>query len=210
MDEADWSATARPVKALREVVVATRALLSGETVISLGEHVVLHEVVLEQPPLIAPPVLLGTTGRQGIALAGEIADGVLLPEGAGESMVRSVAAALPHAARVVVYAWLRMDEDCEAACECVLPTVRAWRDGGLFPSLVARSGLASAGPIEARELASVAVVGTPEDCARSVMRLYRAGASSIVLMPVGEDPSDQLEGFATEVFPLVLADALAT
>jgi len=73
--------------ALSETAAAIRKLLAGETVSVIGTHVKLSQVALEQAPQVAPPVLIGTTGPKGLALAGEYADGILLPEGCGPAFV---------------------------------------------------------------------------------------------------------------------------
>jgi 5,10-methylenetetrahydromethanopterin reductase len=203
---------ARPpdrLQALREVVVSTRALLRGERVTLDGANVKLDDVVLDMPPEHVPAVLIGTTGPRGIALAGEVADGVLLAEGAGPAAVRWATASLPPHALTVVYAWLCVDDDGDAARLALRPTVQAWRDGGLYPGIVARGGLPPAGEIEPDAVSPVAIAGTPRECAQSLMRLQGAGASSIVLVPTGEGPDGQLERFAAEVMPLLLAEALA-
>lgn len=202
---------ARPVdrlQALREVTTAVRTLLCGETLTVTRRDVHLDGVALEQPPESVPPVYIGTTGERGIALAGEIADGLVLPEGAGEAAVRAVAARLPSAAELTVYAWLRIDDDRDAARDCVLPALRGWRDARLYPALWAGSGLPDTGPIAREHADRLALVGSPEDCAHAIGRLHRAGASAIVVMPAGSDPSTQLEWCAADVFPRVLADAL--
>jgi 5,10-methylenetetrahydromethanopterin reductase len=69
--------------ALEETVAAVRALLAGEELTVDGGHVRLDGVRLEQPPSAPPPVLIGTTGPRGLALASRVADGLLFPEGSG-------------------------------------------------------------------------------------------------------------------------------
>jgi alkanesulfonate monooxygenase SsuD/methylene tetrahydromethanopterin reductase-like flavin-dependent oxidoreductase (luciferase family) len=74
--------------ALAETTAAIRQLLSGETVTAQGTAVTISRVALEQPPEIAPPILIGTTGPKGLAIAGRHADGILLPEGCGPDFVQ--------------------------------------------------------------------------------------------------------------------------
>ncbi len=78
---------ARRLAALSETATAIRELLAGETVTMSGTHVQLTGVSLDQPPRVAPPVLIGTTGPKGLAVAGRHADGILLPEGCGPAFV---------------------------------------------------------------------------------------------------------------------------
>ena len=72
----------RPLKAMREVVEATRQLLAMERVSFDGEFVHLDDVEIDivhgdrSPKDI--PIYIGATGMQMMELAGEIADGVVL------------------------------------------------------------------------------------------------------------------------------------
>jgi 5,10-methylenetetrahydromethanopterin reductase len=72
----------RPLRAMREVVEAVRALLAGETVTYRGDFVQLDEVALDavyqerRPRKV--PIVIGATGDQMLRLAGQIGDGVLL------------------------------------------------------------------------------------------------------------------------------------
>jgi 5,10-methylenetetrahydromethanopterin reductase len=175
--------------ALREVVAATRELLHGETVTRAGRFLQLDGVTLERAPAQPPPLLIGTTGERGIGVARDVADGLLLAEGAGEAAVAWAAGLLGGRGKVVAYSWLRIDEDAARAREDLLPAFRAWQASGLYPNLVSRGGA---------DPASVAAVGTPEDCARWVRRLHGAGASTVVLAPVGPDPERQLADFVLE------------
>jgi alkanesulfonate monooxygenase SsuD/methylene tetrahydromethanopterin reductase-like flavin-dependent oxidoreductase (luciferase family) len=200
---------ARPpdrIVALREVVTAVRGLLHGERVSVAGGHVSLLDVVLEQPPAVVPPVLVGTTGPRGIEVAARGADGLLLPEGAGESAIAAARAALPAGADLVVYAWLRVDEDEAAARACLLPAVDAWRRRDMYRHLIEQSTVSSSGPVDAAMLDDVTVAGGRQRCAAAVTRRQRAGASAVVLMPGGDDGLGQLETFAGEVLPLLLAE----
>ena len=72
----------RPLKAMREIVEACRALLADETVTYDGEFVQLDGVELdyvyqERRPKDVP-IYIGATGDRMLELTGEIADGVVL------------------------------------------------------------------------------------------------------------------------------------
>lgn len=72
---------ARPLKAMREIVTACRALLNDETVTFDGEFVQLDGAELdyvqqERRPKDVP-IYIGATGMKMMALTGEIADGVV-------------------------------------------------------------------------------------------------------------------------------------
>jgi 5,10-methylenetetrahydromethanopterin reductase len=72
----------RPLTAMRETVVAVRALLANETVTFDGEFVHLDGVeldyVYQERQAKSLPIYIGATGMQMMELAGEIADGVVL------------------------------------------------------------------------------------------------------------------------------------
>ncbi len=82
------AALPRPLTALQETATALRALLEGREVNLDGDHVHLQGVQLGFPPPVVPRVLLGTTGPRGLQVAGQHADGVLLPEIASPAAVR--------------------------------------------------------------------------------------------------------------------------
>jgi alkanesulfonate monooxygenase SsuD/methylene tetrahydromethanopterin reductase-like flavin-dependent oxidoreductase (luciferase family) len=190
--------------ALEEVSAAVRALVAGETVSTEGHSFRLQDVVLETPPPVPPLILIGTTGPKGLAVAGRVADGMLLAEGAGVPFIEwaveqvSEAGAAASPPECVVYAWLRIDEDEGRIGRLVDPAIEHWRSSGLYPEPMRLA------PADMRELG---VFGDPASCARAIGRLAQAGATSVVLVPLGEDPDAQVERLGAEVVPLVRAAA---
>ncbi len=73
---------ARPIRAMREIVTAVRALLANETVTFHGDFVHLDGVeldyVYQERRAKDVPIYIGATGLQMMELTGEIADGVVL------------------------------------------------------------------------------------------------------------------------------------
>jgi alkanesulfonate monooxygenase SsuD/methylene tetrahydromethanopterin reductase-like flavin-dependent oxidoreductase (luciferase family) len=67
---------------LREYTAALYALLQGDTVTTHGRYVHLDEVALDWPPAVVPPLLVGGIRSRPVSLAGELADGLIIP---GES-----------------------------------------------------------------------------------------------------------------------------
>ena len=67
-----------PMTLLREYTIALRQLLHGATVSCSGRYVQLDAVALDWPPAAPPPLLVGGVKQRTIALAGELADGVIL------------------------------------------------------------------------------------------------------------------------------------
>jgi alkanesulfonate monooxygenase SsuD/methylene tetrahydromethanopterin reductase-like flavin-dependent oxidoreductase (luciferase family) len=79
----DWmrqagAAVASPLTLMREYITALSDLLAGRSVTVDGRYVRLADVRLDWPPQQRVPVLIGGTGPKTLALAGELADGVIL------------------------------------------------------------------------------------------------------------------------------------
>lgn len=212
---------ARPAKrvtALGEVITAVRRLLAGEVVTMSGTWVNLASVVLENPPQVAPPVLAGTTGVQGMRLAARRADGLLLPEGCGLTFISQARQIMAEASRplpdpldLVVYAWLRIGED-EPARDVLSGAVAHWFDCGLYRGPTRAAGLDESprpGPLGRPLADELAVAGTADQCAAAVGRFTEAGAQRLVLAAVGPDPGDQYEVFARDALPLCTPTAAA-
>jgi alkanesulfonate monooxygenase SsuD/methylene tetrahydromethanopterin reductase-like flavin-dependent oxidoreductase (luciferase family) len=70
-----------PMTLLREYTAALYALLHGQTVTTHGRYVHLDNVALDWPPVVVPPLLVGGIRPRTVALAGELADGVIVPGG---------------------------------------------------------------------------------------------------------------------------------
>jgi alkanesulfonate monooxygenase SsuD/methylene tetrahydromethanopterin reductase-like flavin-dependent oxidoreductase (luciferase family) len=186
---------------LEETVAAVRALLAGESLTLAGRHVRLDGVVLDLPLPTPPPVLIGTTGPRGLAIAGRVADGIVLPEGTGPAAVRW--AREQAGGTTIVYAWLRVSDDAQAAVSALRPAVAAWVASGTYPGLAEFAGLAADGTVDDAVVRSIAVVGDPAQCARAVEALWDAGADSVVLVPPPDDGAEQIARFAAAVRPLL-------
>jgi alkanesulfonate monooxygenase SsuD/methylene tetrahydromethanopterin reductase-like flavin-dependent oxidoreductase (luciferase family) len=124
---------ASPMGLLRESVTATRALLHGETVTVAGDYVRLDRVALDWPPIDVPPVLVGARGHKTLALAGELADGIVLdaevtPGGISPDAVRDAIAtsAASRPQQVVVYVPITAADPVAE----VARTIRAYADAG--------------------------------------------------------------------------------
>ncbi len=127
---ADWMSqvggqVSSPMTLLREYTVALHTLLRGETVTSHGRYVHLDGVGLDWPPVVVPPLLVGGIRPRTVGLAGEVADGLILPGGLSPDDVR---AAIGHfhrsrtasgPARIVVFISVPADSTAAAIAAAV-------------------------------------------------------------------------------------------
>jgi alkanesulfonate monooxygenase SsuD/methylene tetrahydromethanopterin reductase-like flavin-dependent oxidoreductase (luciferase family) len=159
------AAAASPLGLMREWVTAVRGLLAGDTVTVAGRYVTLDRVALDWPPPARVPVLIGGRGPKTLALAGELADGLVLDAGTAPDTVRRALAAAPHPAEIVVY----------------LPC-------GTGPGSIERiqGELPPAAPPAVA--AGLAAVGSAAEVASTIRAFAAAGATTVVLQPAGDDP----------------------
>jgi alkanesulfonate monooxygenase SsuD/methylene tetrahydromethanopterin reductase-like flavin-dependent oxidoreductase (luciferase family) len=90
----DWMGQAgaraeSPMTLLGEYTASLYALLHGETVTTRGRYVNLDSVALDWPPAVVPPLLVGGIRPRTVSLAGELADGVIIPGGVSPEEIRA-------------------------------------------------------------------------------------------------------------------------
>lgn len=213
---------AKPVRALEETVSAVRRLLAGETVTAEGDYVRLRDVRLDHPPETVPPVLLGVRRPFGLRASGRSADGTILAEPSPPAYVRSAREQIEHGRsaagrsdrhEVTVYVNGRIDPDRDQVrrllADMVLRESVAAQLASLDrePELTALRDLGDPQEI-ARELPDdlideLAAAGTTAQVVASLSALADAGADSIVFVPIGPDPDEQLDLLATQVVPAI-------
>ncbi|GAA1526101.1 alkanesulfonate monooxygenase SsuD/methylene tetrahydromethanopterin reductase-like flavin-dependent oxidoreductase (luciferase family) [Agromyces terreus] len=216
-----WPAS--PLTLLAEYTIAVRTLLRGEPGPAAGRYVDVEGVVLSERPDAPPPVLLGVRGPKSLGLAGATADGVVLAEPAVPAYVAAALAQVQGgmpatdagAAPIVVsYDVAAVHADDAAALAQVRPGLAYVGEPDWSPHLVglpfaeelARLRLESAGPDEfaARMpdewVAELSLAGTPAGVRERIAARHAAGASSVVLAPVGDDRLGSLDALA-EVLP---------
>jgi alkanesulfonate monooxygenase SsuD/methylene tetrahydromethanopterin reductase-like flavin-dependent oxidoreductase (luciferase family) len=180
---------------LEETVGAVRALLGGERLDRDGPHVRLDDVALDFPPGEPPPVLIGTTGPRGLAIARRAADGIVLPEGSTPAAVRWAREQAGGA--TTVYAWLSIGDDGVAA---VWPLVERWAARGSYRVLAELAGVRD-GRVDDEQVRALSVSGDADACAEAIRALHAAGADSVVLLPYVGDPQEQIARVAADVLP---------
>lgn len=167
------AAVTSPLTLLEELFVAVRALLAGELVEMDARYLHLAGVRLVHPPSTVPPLLAGVMKPKSLQLAGRVADGTILAEGTGPDQI---SAALQHISptgrhQLVVLTHLCVNEDPETV-EIALAPVRH-----------------EFGTLQGNPESEVFVAaGTAPVAAQRVRSLWGAGATSVVLRPVGGSP----------------------
>lgn len=185
-----------PLTVLDEVITAVRRLLTGERVTFHGDHVRLEDVQLDQPPSDLPPLLAGVRGPKSIALAGRVADGLVLAEPASPSYVRWTAdqAGHPEPFHVAVFSVLCVLDERAAAYRIMAPwlaelledphvgiTVLPFFDE--MKALYDAKGTDGLAGMPAEWWTELAPIGTLDDAAAHIAALEAAGVRSIGLFP---------------------------
>ncbi len=188
--------TPSPLTTLDEVITVVRRLLDGETVSFDGREVTMRDVTLDAPPAVVPPVLAGVSGPRSLALAGRVADGVVLAEGAGPTFVRQAiaAAGAPDPFRVSVFTALGIDDDATTAHRTMAPFVAAMLDGA-GPAVLAHPhideiqerfgerGVDGIADMPAGWWIELGAIGTFDDAVQHAEALAEAGVDDVTFFP---------------------------
>lgn len=185
-----------PLTALDEVITSVRRLLAGERVTVHGDYVYLDDVRLDQPPADPPPVIAGVRGPKSIALAGRVADGVVLAEPASPSYVRwSIdQAGRPDPFHVAVFSVLCVIDDRATAYRIMAPwlaelladphigiTVLPFYDE--LQALHKAKGVDGLATMPTEWWTELGPIGTLDDATAHIEALEAAGVHSIGLFP---------------------------
>jgi len=210
----------RPLTAMRETVEAVRALLGDRRVTYQGSFVHLDEVELDyvhqarRPKDV--PVYIGATGMQMMALAGELADGVLLNYLVSPDYDAVALEHLAHGAaragrsvddldrpQLVVCS---LDDDRDRALDAARLLVTQYlgqqphlmKASGVGEDLLARIHEVLTWPATHDEVVAasalvpddivqlVCAAGTADECRTKVAQYLQAGATCAVLYPLGD------------------------
>jgi 5,10-methylenetetrahydromethanopterin reductase len=210
----------KPVRALEETAVAIRRLLDGESFSSQGDYVDLRDVRLARPPSVRPPVVLGVRRPLGLRASGRVADGTILAEPAAPAYIRwarerieegrtSAGRTDPH--RITVFVKGRVGADRRHAREAVAQMlvsedvaaqlVPLQREEELA-ELRATGDPAAIAPLIPDDLLDhLTATGTAEQVLGSLRAIAEGGVDSIVFVPIGPDPDEQLRLLADTIAP---------
>ncbi|MFI1331024.1 LLM class flavin-dependent oxidoreductase [Streptomyces sp. NPDC020845] len=178
------AASPTPLALLEETITVVRTLLRGETATLDGRAVHIDGVTLVHPPAEPPPVVSGVVRPRSLELSGRAADGTVMAEGQGPG---AIAAALGHIAKgratagathpheLVVFTHLCVADDPERVATDTAPVRDEYSEWLGVP----------------REEVFLAA-GDAATAAERVRALWGAGAETVVLRPVGEDPLAQV------------------
>ncbi len=197
-----------PVAFLEETVDAIHRLLAGELINVSTERLHLADVQLGTVPSEPPPVLVGTTGPKGFALASRSADGVVLPElscPASVRWARELMAAGGQPGQLIVFAYLNLNDEGARAVAAVEPLIVALARSGAFPHLLrlAEVDPFSDHPLDAETVQLMSVSGNRDDCLQALQRWQQCGVDTLVLLPPTDDGPAQVTRFAAEVLPVL-------
>jgi len=204
--------TPSPLTTLDETITVVKRLLAGDEVTFDGREVHLDGVRLEQPPSVVPRVLAGVQQEKSLELAGRVADGVILVEGAGPTYVEW---ALGHAGRsaddfdVVTFTMMAVHDDRRTAYGFVAPFVArlvaerrpAFTVLPFFDEVARRVtdlGHEALLDMPADYWLEIGAIGTLDDAHAHVAALEEVGVRSINVFPGDELEVawEQLEGVA--------------
>jgi len=180
--------TVRKLALLEESIVAVRALLQGEKVVTHGREVTLDGVGLVHPPSVVPPIVTGVVRPRSLELSGRVADGTIIAEGNGPTQL---AAAREHIDRgrtagdrpaheLIVFAFLHVDDDPDRAAANTRDVV---------------AGQAAWLGVPPEELFTL--IGPATSIPARIAELHEAGAATVVLRPLGPDPEGQARAALT-------------
>jgi alkanesulfonate monooxygenase SsuD/methylene tetrahydromethanopterin reductase-like flavin-dependent oxidoreductase (luciferase family) len=199
---------ASPLTLMREYVPAVRALVAGERVTTSGRSVSLDAVQLDWPPDLAPRIYAAAAGPKTLALAGAVADGVVLDNrrtvdeiAASVAAVREgrTAAGRDGTPEIVAYVSAAFVDGGSGADD---PGVNGFgtNDAGLDNAGLDNAGLDNAvrriladwdggavGP-DAPDARLRMLVGTPAGVAEGVRRYAAAGVDHVVLLAPFDEP----------------------
>jgi alkanesulfonate monooxygenase SsuD/methylene tetrahydromethanopterin reductase-like flavin-dependent oxidoreductase (luciferase family) len=185
-----------PLTALDETITVVKRLLAGEEVSFEGSEVRLDAVRLDQPPSVVPGVLAGVQQERSLALAGRVADGVILVEGAGPTYVDWALdrAGRPSDFEVVTFTMLSVEDDRKQAYRSVAEFVAglvsdrrpAFTVLPFFDEMatrVAEGGHAALVEMPADYWREIGAIGTIDDALHHITALEQVGVGSINVFP---------------------------
>ncbi len=213
---------------LRDCVDVVRRLWHGERVSHIGPGFALDNVALEYKPAQPElPILLGVKGPRALALAGQIADGVVCSVMSSPAHVRrareTTEAARRRAGRtspfpILAYVPVALHRDSAAARQAVRPLLARYLAHLHGQTILIEAGVREAETQAIRDarahgdsaaklvtedhIDTFALAGTPDQARERLRAWTEAGLDTPIALPVGEgDPMQQIKKIAEELGP---------
>jgi 5,10-methylenetetrahydromethanopterin reductase len=225
----------RPTQAIRESVEIIRRVFRGEKVSYDGQVFQTTEVRFNfQPTRAHLPIHLGVMGPKKLALAGEIADGVLLGALVSPAYARYAVEQVRLGATRVgrsldefpigAFLAISVSEDEKTAREAVKPLITGmillmsnfpghpvFTYGGIPAETVQRFATAAAEGrfpvhlVTEEMIDALAIAGSPEHCREGLARIVEAGVTVPIALEIpGVSPEKVLHDVHTHLMPYVL------
>jgi 5,10-methylenetetrahydromethanopterin reductase len=207
-----------PLRGLREGTEIVKRLLAGERVTYTGEVFSVNGVALETPPPERVAIVFGVKGPAALAMAAEMADGILGSILSSPAHVRRVRTSTRDRVAVLAYVPMVVADDRAQARALVRPLLARYlaalhgqsilADAGIVPEQTQqiRDALAARRPTDdlvGDDLVDrLAVAGTPADC-RAALECYAAAGldAPVAVIPAAADLRRQLERIGSELAP---------
>jgi 5,10-methylenetetrahydromethanopterin reductase len=222
----------KPATAMRETIKIVRALLKGETVNYAGEVFRISNFRLNfKPPRSSVPTYLGVLGPKNLAMAGEIADGLILSAMTSPAYARyaleQVRIGAAKAGRslddfeVSANLFISISQDERAARDAVKPFLAIllsfmgdqtdhpmFTTAGFEPdeikqfAIAARERRPAAALVTDKFIDAFAIAGSPERCRAGLAALVDAGLDSPAVFEVpGVNPEETLRAVHRHLMP---------
>lgn len=173
------------LRSLEEIASTAKRLVVGENVSFDGTHVHLDNVELVHPVVGAQPLLsFGVRQPKSIALAGRVADGVILAECSGPAYVAQTRAAIGPDSRLTVFLYATPD----------VAAARSEIDTRLSQGRFASQLKVYEGSV-VDLYTELLVSGNPTTWIDQTQRWVAAGADAIVWVPLMAEQPEALEVF---------------
>ncbi len=180
----------------------------------------MRDVALETAPASPVPIVLGVKGPRALALAGEVADGVvgsILTSPAHVRRVRSITREVPDLA-VLAYLPVAMSDDGTSARDRLRPLLAHYLGVLHGQSILADAGLGAdrtqpfrdallarrkAGELVTDEMIdALAIAGTPDECRSALARFAEAGLDApVAILAPGLPVVEQLAPLGDTLVP---------
>lgn len=178
----------RPVRHVREYLTALRPLLRGEAVDHRGETITAAGAI-DIPGVQAPSVLLSALGPAMLRAAAELADGTvtvwtgprLIGDHIAPTITQAARAAGRPAPRIVTTAIASVTNDPGGIRDQVASGLGFASDFPGYRAVLDRQGLTS--------VAETVIAGDEDTVARALTEYAAAGATELVVGPVGDEPT---------------------